>query len=410
MNLDILKKLLSRLNKYAFESFALALVNETGLPFFPATEAGQGVYYRELSLSKGTSFHSVLVTHFLPIDLFKEPAKVDIADPFLVERLRNIQRIYNGKTSPLGLLEPLLVEEDQLQSLSFLTNLANIEREVYEKDLIPKYERLIREVGIEAAGRINSFDTLFEFNSDKMEEAFKHFMLKNKDGLSLSLDDPEQACIESFTFERNLSRGVLQGSKSPCEPVFISSSGKDDILAEFESLIRKESKEAELEGFLVAHYKDVFGFEYDRIETQLWLKFPQLDIAGKNRRLDIFLRNSIENDWEIIEIKRVIELTSTYRDIPVLTHEITFAIQQIKNYASILSQESVRRKLARAGIEYYYPSLRLVVGKRPQIGHEQWRWLKSSNEKDVKITTFDELLDEMRLRLNQRNKLAEQQI
>src|SRR5262249_31267329 len=149
-------------------------------------------------------------------------------------------------------------------------------------------------------------------------------------------------------------------------------------------------------------YLDIFGSKYDRIENQIWLRFPELDITGKERRLDIFLRNSIANDWELYEIKRVIPLTSSYRDIPVIAKEILFAIQQTKNYERILSQQEVKDKFAREGIEYCEPLLNVVVGRTPQITHEQWRWLKASNSEKVRILTFDDLLGEMKSRLTEK--------
>ena len=115
----------------------------------------------------------------------------------------------------------------------------------------------------------------------------------------------------------------------------------------------------------------------------------------------MFLRNSVVNDWELFEIKRVIDLSKTYRDAPVISKEVSYAIQQIKNYARILSQDSVKRYFAQQGIEYYEPTLNMVVGRTPQIPHEQWRWL-ISNQKEVKILTFDNLLSEMKLRLKDR--------
>ena len=164
-------------------------------------------------------------------------------------------------------------------------------------------------------------------------------------------------------------------------------------------MINRAPNEAELERFLVAHYKDIFGTKYDRIETQLWLRCPELDIAGKDRRLDLFLRNSIISDWELFEIKRVVPLTGTYRDTPVMATEVLHSVQQVKNYSRNLSSDSVKRRLAREGIEYFEPSLNLVIGRRPQTRIDQWRWLLSSQNGGVKIITFDELRDELSQRV-----------
>src|SRR5690606_18816258 len=110
--------------------------------------------------------------------------------------------------------------------------------------------------------------------------------------------------INSFAADNYIPNGVLRNSKNPCESVTLKSADKSQAILEFEELINRNVKENVLELFLQKYYQELFGFEYDKIETQVWLRFPELDISNENRRLDIFLRNSVENDWEIFEIKR----------------------------------------------------------------------------------------------------------
>jgi hypothetical protein len=110
------------------------------------------------------------------------------------------------------------------------------------------------------------------------------------------------------------------------------------------------------------------------------------------------------NDWELFEIKRVVPLSRTHRDIPVVTSEVTNAIQQLKNYNRILNQDVVKRDFAKQGIHYYEPSLNLVIGKEPSIPHATWRYLATSDN-DVRILTYDNLLSQMENRLNIFEKL-----
>jgi hypothetical protein len=239
------------------------------------------------------------------------------------------------------------------------------------------------------------------------QEAFQRFVAKHKDGISISLSN-ERIGVSTFSSERIISGGVLRGTDHPFEPGFVSPIDcGEELLAEFEGLLQHDSNESQLEEFLAAHYKDIFGPQYNRIETQLWLRFRDLDIADRSRRLDIFLKNSVINDWELYEVKRLIPLTGTYRDVPVISKEVAYALQQTKNYLRILSQDVVKRKLAQQGIEYFEPTLNLVVGKSPQISHAQWRWLVTSNSGGVKIITFDELLTEARERLRDRMRFLE---
>lgn len=413
MDEQLLKDLLSRLNKNAFISLVeeLCKCDLGDLPFGPIfyPEIGEGVH----STLRGhpyrlTKFMRILLfPHYIPIELFQEPHKVDIADPIIVDQLQKFKNIYeelksrlkHGKQVEFGYRGSKEFSWFEIGELAFQANFAGIGTDEYQNIFLPKYQELVKRFGWEGFVEVGSLDIYTEFYPKELGMIFKEFISTHKDGLSINLST-EQVRVDRFSAEKSILSGVLRLSKSPCEPLFISTQDqKEQVLEEFESLIQKNVTEAELERFLDQYYKEVFGFQYDRIETQLWLRFPELDISGKNRRLDIFLRNSVEHDWELFEIKRVINLASTYRDVPVLAHEIMSAIQQLRNYASILAQDVVRTRFAKEGIEYYYPSLRLVVGKRPQISLKQWRWLKASNEKDLKIITYDDLLDEMRLRL-----------
>jgi hypothetical protein len=404
MDKQFIKGLLSGLNKHAFDAFIRELFDfDIGFgeqnELISIKEIGEGVYFQKILDSYGESLHTVFLLHFTPLELFKIINENSIADPELIKKLKKVRAHYKGKKGYWGMVSPELKETSKLQSLAFITNFHGFEKSVYDNVIIPQYIEIANKVGLKKPTVVGSFDSFVELDFERTEEIFKDFILKNQDGICISLEE-EHVNVSKFYSERNLSSGVLAESKYPYEPILITYlKNKDEILAEFEYLIRKETKESELEKFLVSYYQDIFGYQYDKIETQLWLRFPELDVASKNRRLDIFLRNSIVNDWELFEIKRVIELTSTYRDMPVLSREITYAIQQIKNYSKILTQDSVKRFFSRQGIEYYQPSLNIIVGKTPQIPHEQWRWLLAQNEGEVKILTYDKLISEMKLRL-----------
>lgn len=80
------------------------------------------------------------------------------------------------------------------------------------------------------------------------------------------------------------------------------------------------------------------------------------------------------------------------------------AITQLKNYQRVLNQDIVRKKLKTVGIEYYHPQINLVIGKRPNLPTNQWRWLLSQYQ-DLNIFTYDDLFREAKLRLNSMKKL-----
>ncbi|MGB9120119.1 MAG: Shedu anti-phage system protein SduA domain-containing protein, partial [Candidatus Angelobacter sp.] len=107
------------------------------------------------------------------------------------------------------------------------------------------------------------------------------------------------------------------------------------------------------------------------------------------------------------EVKRPISLAATYRDVPSIVAEVLKAIHQIRNYQRILGQDKVKRHFATEGMEYYEPTLNLVIGRTPQIPQAEWRWLQTVNAQGVRIFTFDELLMELRHRYEDRYMMLE---
>ena len=397
---DFLHAALSRLNNSAFESFVLGLFNDRDEPIEMLQEAGEAVFYKPLLDSYGGSLHSVFLLEYLPLALFNRPnVSAILSDPNLRERLQKTRDIYNGEVGYFGMVSPVLLKAAKLRSIGLLTNLHGVDKSEYDKELIPRFVTLVEQVGLDARVLVGSHDSFIDLNAPGVDAAFRKFLIERQDGISISLS-AEGAQVETFQVENSLSSGVLKVSRHPVEPIVLGRfRKKEQVLIEFQELINRGPKEAELEQFLVAHYQDIFGTKYDRIETQLWLRFPELDIAGKERRLDLFLRNSIISDWELFEIKRAVPLTGTFRDTPVMAAEVSHSIQQVQNYSRNLSSDSVKRRLAAEGIEYFEPSLNLVIGRRPQIRHDQWRWLLSSQTSGVKIITYDDLRDEVSQRV-----------
>jgi hypothetical protein len=409
---ELLHTVLSRFTPNTFESFIRRLFNDDRQScelFETLGDAGEGVYCQPILDSYGESLHRAYILQYLPLGLFKHPNLKELADdPVLVPKLERIRDIYKDACGHWGMISPYITAAVKLQSLGFLLNLSGIQREQYEDEIFPQYNQLIDKVGLHTPSVIvGSYDSFIDLTTPVVDKVLKNLFASNSECLSIQISS-EQRRVSRFATESSFSSGVLRSNKCPYEPVFENVVKADEqILTEFESLLQKDVGEAELEKFLVAHYQDIFGSRYDRIETQIWLRFPEIDIARRDRRLDIFMRNSLSNDWELFEIKKVIPLTRHYRDIPAIVSEVTCAVQQLKNYSRNLSQYTVKESLARDGIEYFEPTLHLVAGRRPQIPHAQWRWLLSSNDKDVRIITYDDLLAEMRLRLSDHIRLLD---
>jgi len=61
--------------------------------------------------------------------------------------------------------------------------------------------------------------------------------------------------------------------------------------------------------------------------------------------------------------------------------------------------------LSHEGIENCEPCVRLVLGKNPQIKKETWEWILSNNEDNLNILSYDKLINEMKIRIDDRSKL-----
>lgn len=289
-------------------------------------------------------------------------------------------------------------------NILFVSNIGGLERQLYFDKILPKLSKLASSYEYFSNIGLGTYDSFLDQVPDKTELVLRSMFSVSPTELSFVFDK-DKILVEQHISEGFLTRGVLPGSLTPCDTVLKINSKANEIFREFEAIINGRSNEAQLEHFISRYYQEIFGGHYDRIETQLWLKFPELDINRKDRRLDIFLRNAVEKDWEIMELKSNKRIISTYRGIPKLSSEITGSISQLRNYERILQQDSVKKKFAMQGIEYYEPQLRLVIGSKPDISQEQWRRIKKENENGLKITTASDLLLEMQHRYGNVTKL-----
>src|SRR4030042_54030 len=408
MDLQLIKQLLVCLNKKAFSQFIFELWNldtySSNKGFKKLKVLRDGYYeqhYVERSKSNGLydyQGYNLIIPFFIPLELLLSTEDLIFDEPILVNNLKRYKKTMRNRESrwffPVD-------GEYIMPNFAFVTNFAGIEKDIYVGQMIPKFENVLKQIELEGNAIVGSIDSFLKLQFDNTVLAFEKFISKYKGEISISFNEGK-ANIENFYSDKYITKGILkEGNENPSESIYINPSNpKSEIITEFESLINSRVSENALESFLVKYYKEIFGEQYDRIETQLWLRFPELDISGKNRRIDLFLRNAIDRDWELFDLKKPQKLTHTYRDIPTFTNEIFQAMHQVRNYEKILLQEKVKSKLFKEGIEYFYPELRLVIGNKPDISHEQWRWLKTTNENKFKIITFEDLISEMKIRHN----------
>jgi hypothetical protein len=401
MNEKFLKQILSTLDcdafsKYIFELWKLENSSEANnyIEIESLPKIGKGVLEQYFYKNDFAGYH-LIIPFYLPLELFQAPDDIGVASPELLSGLKKYKRAMKRR-----------IDEWQfwthgnyiLPYFKFVTNFSGLDEEVYFNLLIPKFQELLNRLKIDALVAVGSCDSFVKMNPSSAVKAFEDFLERYQSELSISLQDGRFKIDKSMP-EKYITCGVLRQSKNPCESLLITESNSQ-IIHEFESLLNERTPEKDLENFIKNHYKEIFGNQYDRVESQLWLKFPDLDIGNENRRIDIFLRNSIERDWEIFELKKCKKkIARTERGVPIFVAEVIAAIQQLRNYQDILLQNTAREHFRKEGIEYFCPEMRLVIGRKPDISVNQWRRLKSSYESNIKILTYDSLLEEMSSRL-----------
>lgn len=285
-------------------------------------------------------------------------------------------------------------------SVFFVSNNLGIEKAVYFDKIIPKIKEIVKPYSFFGEVGIGTYDSFLEKSPEKVEIVLKSLFTKLQTETSFYFDG-DKIQVGRHIANSYLNSGVLNHSLTPCDTVVsLNLKRYNEIFEEFEFLINQNAKEDQLEKFVRQYFKQIFGDNYDRVETQIWLKSPELDINNGNRRVDIFLRNAVQRDWELVELKRNEKIITNYRDIPVLSSTVTGAISQLRNYQKILQQDKVKKQMEQKGIVYHQPQLRLVVGRNPDIPIDQWRRIKSENENGLKITTYDELLTDMKYRID----------
>lgn len=402
----LLKNLLSSLSKDAFGRFVFELwklknidTDKEYRDIYPLPRLDKNLFESYSVRYSGEPLHcyNLIIPFFCPIELFSR--KVDLK-PFLQREYQIITK-YTKRTKRRWKTWNIHTKGDfVLPDISFVTNYSELKKQQYFDVILPQLETLIESKAFYSQLAIGSCDSFLDLNPKGTLNAFENFLKSHKSEISLCFKGDKLHFFEGFS-EKYLTCGVSNNGTLYESAYSFAQPHLPSLINEFQALINSNCREATLEKFISRYYREIFGAKYDKIETQLWLKFPELDLQNKDRRTDIFLRNSIENDWELVELKKPIKLVTNSKDIPVFTHQFYKALEQIRNYKSILMQNNTKENLKRQGIEYCRSELRLVIGKNPDISTNLWRTLKMNNSHDLKIFTYDNLIDEMKSRQNE---------
>jgi len=386
MKIDIAKNIISAFDKTTFRSFVCDLfATEYGKSsIIPSTESDLVKNY----FHKGEMYIHYYAFDFFPYSIFNSLQNLKIDTNTINKQIEEIKGNYKKENLRLG-------------DIYFINNLIGYSFEEYNKYISKQIWALTDEL-IDPHQEVGfgNIDTFF-YKKEDATISFLENYIQDYSGVTISITD-NGYLVNDYYNQNYLSAGVLKNNFAIINSMIVVKN-KRNILTEFQKILNQQNSEAILEKFLIEHYKEIFGEKYNSIIPQVLLRFPELDINNKNRRLDIMLRNSISNDWEIFELKKEMDIVKNYRGVPTFKTVVSDSIQQLKNYSNLLKQDSVKRKLQNTlGIDYFVPEFNLVIGKQSDtLNNNQWRHLITSATGDIKIITYDSLYKEMSNRITE---------
>lgn len=373
------------------------------------SKSASNVWYSEKKLTweSGLIYETGLakqfyIINYLPYELFSNPSQIPFDNPTLRGKLISLKKEFNDDPGLLWHAEGTHYygADTFLDFCVFINAIYNDQDEI-KQIAFEQIRKMLNDLGI-SDWRDQFFDRLHLGNPHSFVKA-NPFVVSEAVKYAKSLEAALSIEYSKDGYEVNIlqdgkyiTAGVGRASRNIFYPSMVERS-PEDVCKEFEKLLNSEPSERVLREFLTDNFKLLFGNKYDTIIPEVALRFPELDISGKNRRIDLMLHDSVINDWEIIELKKHIHLTRQYRDGPVFAADVQGALAQVRNYYNILQQKEVRDYFLREGIEYYKPTMKLIIGGKKNVTHAQWRELVSSVQ-DIKILTYDSLLQEMKAR------------
>lgn len=362
----------------------------------------EGAFYTksESGLVSPLKLASVFIVDYLPYELFKNPREIPFDNLLIRKRLISIKEEFDKSPAIFG-CPCSSVSDNIIGGIFFFNHIIGPKREFFTEVALDKYEKMLielgmntKKVGLDISLGIGSPYSYIGNTPQSAISALKYIESYNE---QLAIEFSDQGYeVNKIRQGRYVTSGIGRVAGDIFFPCLVKRKAYR-ICDEFERLLNSNPSEKILSDFIIENYRDILGYKYDVIESEVSLRFPDLDIAGKNRRVDILVHNCVENDWELIELKKKIKLSTIYRGQPVFSSEIMYAIQQLKNYYNILLQDRVREHFLREGIEYYNPSIKLIVGGQKNVSHKQWRQMLASTD-DVHLITYDDLIKEMRTR------------
>lgn len=403
MDNEQLLKRIGSLSQKDFIAFCFEMLKNTYGENLKNCTNIEGAFYTksESGMLSPYELASIFIVDYLPYELFEDPQDIPFNNPLIRKRLLSIKEEFDKSPVLFDGASCYATIDNIIGGIFFFNHIIGPQNEFFTEIALNKYKKMLielglyyKKIGLDISLGIGCPNSYLDNNPQSVIRALE-YIESNNEQLSIEFSDQGYE-VNKICQGKYVSSGVGRISGDIFFPCLVLRK-KDHICIEFERLLNSDPSEKIISDFIIENYRDILGFKYDAIKSEVGLRFPDLDISGKNRRVDILVHNCVENDWELIELKKKIKLSKIYRGQPVFSSEIMGAIQQLNNYYDILRQDRVREYFLREGIEYYNPSIKLIVGGQKNVSHKQWRQMLSSTN-GVHLITYDDLIKEMKTR------------
>jgi len=220
------------------------------------------------------------------------------------------------------------------------------------------------------------------------------------DQMKLSGDDSE--IIKGFIDKKILSKEILLSSKNQIDTLYV-----EDILAKYQTLMSKNTKEEEWQEFFNKNnwiFSNVFYFPVSFTKDKFNVGGNNIDETNNDKIVDFLYKNSLTNNLAFIEIKThktpVVMKTQYRKGIFPVSKDLTGSIIQVQDQKNELLK-NFYSKLGQSGAQISNSQCVVIAGSLKGLTQKQkdsFDLFRLSNNK-VLIITFDELLKKIEITL-----------
>jgi hypothetical protein len=189
MEENLLRNIITSLNKAAFSKFIYDLwcfkdssVGLESSKTYSLPKIGDNIFehYQTQYTTKekimiDRQIYNLVIPFFYPLDLFNNPNSIIINDTQTLQYLKKYKRIVDKRHSSWFYPTDGMY---YIPNIAFITNYSGLHEDVYQNVLIPAFEKLIDEIGLDAQTAIGTVDSFIEREKDITMKVFHQFFEK----------------------------------------------------------------------------------------------------------------------------------------------------------------------------------------------------------------------------------------